>query len=372
MEAPDKLTIFIVAGRLGKSLVETKTLPLLETGRIKKIYIFRQEEGFSIEGAEYITIPRFILKIKPGFLQRIIRFAYEPLQLLWHTWKKKPDIINGIFTLPKGLNSVVVGKICNVKTIVSVIGGIVEISTGLPFPHFWKSINIRMLKTCSAATTTGSKVEKYLVNHGITAEKLFVYPGCIKTKVFSVRENVERDIDILFVGTFRNLKGPDRVLNVINNLVKHGLKIKASFLGTGYLFDEVKEKTMFLNLQEHVTFHGYINDPSPFFQRSKLLLMPSRSEGLPMAMLEAMASGCVPIVSNVGNISDVAKERRNAVLIENYLDIESFTQNARELLINDSLREKMSLLAVQTILNNYTPGKQAEVIHDVFNYMGCN
>ena len=65
MEIPKKLTIFIVAGRLGKSLVENKTLPFLQTGRIKKIYIFRQEKGFPIEGAEYITIPNLILTIKP-------------------------------------------------------------------------------------------------------------------------------------------------------------------------------------------------------------------------------------------------------------------------------------------------------------------
>ena len=274
--------------------------------------------------------------------------------------------------MPKGLNSVIVGKICNVKTIVSVIGGIVEITTSLPFARFWEYVNIRMLKSCSAATTTGSKVENYLVTKGVAAKKLFVYPGCIETKIFNVVETVEKDIDILFVGTFRNLKGPDRVLKVIHNLVQEGLSIKASFLGTGYLFEEVKQTIISLNLQDYVTLHGYINDPSPYFKRSRLLLMPSRSEGLPMAMLEAMASGCVPIVSNVGNISDAAMDKINAALVEDYLDIDSFTKNARVLLVNDSLRDKMSMQAVKTVQDNYIPGKQAEVIKKMFTYMGFN
>jgi glycosyltransferase involved in cell wall biosynthesis len=47
-----------------------------------------------------------------------------------------------------------------------------------------------------------------------------------------------------------------------------------------------------------------------------VLLMPSRFEGLPLALLESMAAGCVPVVSNRGSISTVVEDGRNGFLVE--------------------------------------------------------
>ncbi len=367
--ASHSLTIFVVAGRLGKSLVVTKTIPIIETGKTEKVYIFRETEGFSIAGASYITLPKFILKIKPASLKRIIRFIYEPIQLLYYTIKLKPNLINGIFTLPKGLNSLIVGKLCGIKTVVSVIGGIVEITTRLPVARFWERVNIKMLKACDAVTTTGSVVTNYLVQNGVPRDKQFIYPGCIQTDVFKFDESVEKDIDVLFVGTFRRLKGPDRVIEVIKRLLLDNVSINAVFLGSGYLLEEMQSKIETEQLEKHVKIIGYVNEPASYFQRAKTLMMPSTSEGLPMAMLEAMACGCVPIVSNVGNIADAAKKGVNAKVIDHWNDIEAFTNAAKLLINNNQMHKQMALEGINTIKNHYAPNKQSEVVTDMFSYV---
>jgi len=363
------LKIFIVVGRLGRSLTMTKTLPVIRTGKTDKIWIFREEEGFPIEGAQYITLPKWLIRLKPAFLKRILRFVYEPFQLYKYSIKFKPDIINGIYTLPKGLNSVIVGKFTGKLSIVSVIGGTIEITTRLPFERFWKWLNLTMLRHADAVSTTGTLVENYLIENGIKKEKQFIYPGCIDENKFKIDPKIKRDIDILFVGTLRKLKGPDRILKVILNLLNEGMQIKASFLGSGYMLNELKQIIEENNLNNSVTIHGHVDNPVEYFQRAKVLLMPSTSEGLPMAMLEAMACGCVPVVSNVGNITDAARNGENALVIDHWNDIPSFTSAAKKIINDDNFRKKLSYAGRQAIENKYTPEKQAVIIREMFKYL---
>lgn len=366
------LKIFIVAGRLGKTLTVSKTIPFTLHPNVSKVYIFRQEEGFYIQGAQYITLPNIILKLKPSFLQKIIRFIWEPLQLIYFSFKLEPDLINGVFTLPKGLNAVIAAKISESKSIVSVIGGVIEITTRLPFQAFWKGVNLKMLNTSDAVTTKGSKVTAYLINKGVFKEKIFNLNGSIDISTFYIDESIEKDIDILFVGTFRKLKGPDRVVEVVNNLVRQDIDVKAALLGDGYLFNAVQDQIKDMGLQNCVKLAGYQANPVKYFQRAKVILLPSKSEGLPTVMLEAMACGCVPVVSDVGNITDAAKHEENAMVLNHWNDIEGFAEASKKLLENDTFREKLSEEGRKTVEERYSPEKQSEVVDKILEYLELN
>ena len=90
-----KKVIFIVVGRLNASLTTSKVLPIIATNLFSSIYVFRERAGDPIKGVTYITsnIPRFI---KPAFLRRILQRIYEPIQLIYYSFKYKPIIINGL------------------------------------------------------------------------------------------------------------------------------------------------------------------------------------------------------------------------------------------------------------------------------------
>ena len=359
-------TVFFVVGRLGDSLVYQKIIPFIKNNYFGRIFIFKENQGFFIEGAEYILLPFWLRKLKYKFIKRIIRLIYEPIQLLKYAIKYKPDYINGIYTLPTGLNSVIVSTLIGSKSIVSVIGGTVEIDTYNRFKNIWCNINILMLKKASIVTTTGFNVTDYIVSLGVKQKKIFEFTGAVDTNKFFFDKHIKKDIDILFVGTFRGLKGPDRVVEMIHQIIAKGTKINAHFLGDGYLFKEIAKKVMLLRLINYITLEGYIKNPCMFFQRSKLVIMPSRSEGLSMAMLEAMSC----IVSNVGNMTDAAKHDINSFVVDDYKNIGKFIEYIEILLKDGDKWKYMSQNAITTVIDKYAVLKQTQIAEQIIEYGG--
>lgn len=368
MTGDNGLTVFLVVGRLPHSLTRTKAEPLLATGKIEKLYIFSQDHGFPIHGARYVELPETLRRISWKPLRKVCCLLYEPVQLFWYTLVLKPDYINGVGLKPKGINSFMVSLLLRRKSILSVIGGKVEIPGYSRLGFLWKRWNMLMLRRCSIVTTTGTNVSRFLKEEGVNSGKIFEMAGSIDTTVFKPDRSVERDIDILFVGTFRPLKGPDRILEIVTRLKPVLNNINVYLLGNGSLFPHIQQRVVELGLADHVTLAGHIKHPVSFFQRAKLLIMPSSSEGLSMAMLEAMACGCVPIVSNVGNMTDAAHHARNAMVVDDYRDIVTFSRYALQLLTDSGKWEELSTHARRMVVRRYSIAAQGKICDKMFEF----
>jgi glycosyltransferase involved in cell wall biosynthesis len=311
-----------------------------------------------------VDLPDFLKKLKINNPLKLLRLFYEFFQLLLYSLKYDPEYIWGIYTLPYGLYSVIVSLIIKSKSIVSVIGGNVEIETYFRMGKMFKEVNLWLLKNADAVTTMGNKGFAYLLGHGIQKEKLEIYTGGIDISKFRYIDQ-KRKTDVLFVGALRELKGPDRVLKVILSLKEEFPNISCKIVGDGYLKDSLMQFVSQHKLNNNIEILGYVNSTIGYFQNSKIIIIPSESEGLPMVMLEAMSCGVVPIVSNVGNVSDVAIHGNNSMVVNNFLDINLYKFYARELLSNPDKLHEMRCNAIKTVKENYSVSIQAEVFHRI-------
>jgi L-malate glycosyltransferase len=359
--------VFVVVGRLGKGLIISKVEPLTHSKHVDKVFIFAQQKGFDIKKAEYVLLPDWINKVPFKIIRKFIRFIVEPFQLLQYALKYRPMVINGIYTLPKGLNSMIVGKLTGLNSVVSVIGDKREIITYMKPHFFWKWFNINLLKMCNAVTTKGGKVNDYLIENGINSSKIFTLNGSISDR-FIFCEPCNKDIDIVFCGSFTHRKGPDRVLQVISKLQDSGKEIKSVFLGDGFLLDNM-QKTVVEKGIMYVEFLGHIDYTEQIFRRAKILIMPSHSEGLSTAMLEAMSCGCVPIVSDVGAMTVAAHHNINSMVVSDSNDIETFYRYSSELLEDNDKWNVLSLNAVSLAKSKYTAAAQAAIFDEILHYL---
>jgi glycosyltransferase involved in cell wall biosynthesis len=115
------------------------------------------------------------------------------------------------------------------------------------------------------------------------------------------------------MGRICDLKGADRVANAIQIIEQnHDFEAPILFVGDGNMRTELEAKLE----SNNVRFTGWLpkRDALRFLADSKLFLLPSRSEGLPKALLEAMARGTVPIVTPVGDMPDVVSNDNGYIL----------------------------------------------------------
>jgi glycosyltransferase involved in cell wall biosynthesis len=108
---------------------------------------------------------------------------------------------------------------------------------------------------------------------------------------------------IAFVGRLIANKGPDLVVDALAALRRDAQPFTASFIGDGPLSSEMQRRVTDAGLDHVVEFTGEVTDVADRLRRADILVRPSYTEGLPLAVIEAMASGVCVIASKVpGNM----------------------------------------------------------------------
>ncbi|MBB6612715.1 glycosyltransferase family 4 protein [Pontibacter sp. Tf4] len=122
----------------------------------------------------------------------------------------------------------------------------------------------------------------------------------------------EKSIEIISVGSLEQMyKAPDIVLKAIKMLLDDGILCKLTWLGDGRYKSEVEQIARNLNISSYVRFPGKVlsgDGVQKYLDESDMFVLASRTEGLPRALVEAMAKGLPCIGTNVGGIPELLDE----------------------------------------------------------------
>lgn len=142
------------------------------------------------------------------------------------------------------------------------------------------------------------------------------------------------DFVLLSVGELIPRKNHVLVLNALEELKKRGNLDDIQYLicGRGVLSEELKQKTSALGIANHVHFLGYRNDVNEICNASDLFVFMSLQEGLPVALMEAMACGLPVICSDIRGNSDLVTDGISGALVKK--DIGDVSQAIYESKIN--------------------------------------
>lgn len=118
-----------------------------------------------------------------------------------------------------------------------------------------------------------------------------------------------RTCTLIFVGSLAQLyKAPDVLIDAVGTCVREGLDLKLILVGDGKHQAELKARVAALGLENQVSFRGQLPTSEAVrdqLDRADLFILPSYQEGLPKAMVEAMARGLPCIGSTVGGIPEL-------------------------------------------------------------------
>jgi glycosyltransferase involved in cell wall biosynthesis len=111
---------------------------------------------------------------------------------------------------------------------------------------------------------------------------------------------VKNKISLVFIGRMETVKGPDILLKALKSIQKDILNFEVHFVGDGTLLNNLKEKAIDYNISDQIIFHGNINnfqEISDILTKADWLVIPSRSDSIPLVFSESMKCG-VPIIAS--------------------------------------------------------------------------
>ena len=121
---------------------------------------------------------------------------------------------------------------------------------------------------------------------------------------------------LLFLGWLDREKGVAELLEACRLLSAHR-RFTLDVVGEGNFSAPARDFVARHGLESLVRFHGWLQADAllQIFADDEVLVLPSWAEGLPNAMIEAMAAGLAVVVTSVGGIPDVVTDRRNALVV---------------------------------------------------------
>lgn len=120
-------------------------------------------------------------------------------------------------------------------------------------------------------------------------------------------EQTDQLYDLAFVGRLEDIKDPLRFIDIVSKLVKEFPSLKVVMMGEGNMEVQCRELIQRKQLNNVIELKGFMQNPYPVLRNSRLLVMTSRSEGLPIVALEALSLGkpvIVPRLTGIENIID--------------------------------------------------------------------
>ncbi len=205
-------------------------------------------------------------------------------------------------------------------------------------------------------TLYGKSLIPFAKKAGIKEKKIEVIPTGINNEKFdgeyiNLRNEFHIKDDekmILFIGLMLKRKGIDIILKTLNKLKEE--KFKMIFVGGGPEKKEFENLAQKLGLGEKVIFTGVRKDVKDLCRTADIFFLPSRGEGLPGVVMEAMSCSLPLLSSKIPCTTDLVKDTENGYLCE-IEDIDCYSQKLKELLQIKELREKMGLKSKELIKN---------------------
>ena len=183
--------------------------------------------------------------------------------------------------------------------------------------NFIDKIVLRKLEKVIAV----SERSKYLLESlGVDKSKITVVPNAIDKSTissFPVEAKEENEIiNIIAAGRFSFEKGFDHLLDAISEIKKQAPRFKLHLYGKGPEETNLREKAILLELTDQIDFCGFVDDILPIFAKMDMLVLSSRSEGMPVIILEAWSQAVGVLATAVGGVPELITSDKYGIVVE--------------------------------------------------------
>ena len=273
----------------------------------------------SIDKVEVIVPGTLLSRIFGNVPARLLTFLCVAL-------RSRPQAVGGFHLLLNGMIAALLARAGGGRSIYFCVGGPAEVQGGgilsenrlfeklrAPDPRIESKL-LQAVTEFDLVVTMGSRARAFFRERGVIGD-IQVISGGIDAARFG-SEGGPPIWDVVFVGRLAPIKQIDLLLRALVLVKREIPGVRAVIVGDGPLRQELETLAVGLGLGDAVEFTGQRMDISSILGRSKVFVLTSKTEGLSLALMEAMMAGLPAVVSDVGDLSDLVRHDENGFLVD--------------------------------------------------------
>jgi glycosyltransferase involved in cell wall biosynthesis len=271
------------------------------------------------------------------------------------------DVVHAIWSGWCGLIAVTSGRLLGIPSLVHIAGGelasIAEIGYGGRLKWHGRLREAWNLRTASALTAASTPMIEMLSALGFAAHRV---PLGVDLAAWPPRDPMPRDPSrparFIHVASLNRVKDQTTLLRALASLMRSGLNFEVKVVGEDTLNGAMHSVAAQLGLSDRVRFLGFLPQRQlrPIVEAADLMILSSRHEAGPLAMLEAAVAGVPTVGTAVGHISEWSPAAAACVPVGDWA---SLTESISRLLRDDDLRLRIAREALRRAVRedaNYT------------------
>ncbi|MBU6435506.1 MAG: glycosyltransferase family 4 protein, partial [Nitrospirae bacterium] len=268
-------------------------------------------------------------------------------------------------------------KLCGITHVVRTVHGLREPFEGLQDfkMSLYEAIERTVHRYCvDSIIGVSSQIERKYKGEGAVSRVTCIRNGIdlegksAQTDRWRTRKDLGVDAGTCLIGTIGRLtpvKGIPYLLEAASILLRQGANVKVLVVGDGSIRLDLMAKTHDLGITENVVFLGHREDTDELLQALDIFVLPSLSEGIPMALLEAMAASRAVVASRVGGIPEIVEDGFEGFLVEP-MDPDSLAERCRRLIASPDVARKMGEQARKRVERDFSATAMADRVASVY------
>ena len=230
------------------------------------------------------------------------------------------------------------------------------------------------LKRYDQVIAVSPKLFDHCLMRGVRHERLSHVANGVDTGEYTRRQTIEQARAALGIGPDRFVigvvgrlsveKGADRAVAAIAALRKGYANVQLHLIGDGPAHGELAALAAAQGVDDAVRFWGWQGDARSYYEAMDMLLLPSRTEGLPNAVLEAMSMQVPVAATNVGGVRDLLEAGRCGVILND--DVSTWPGHIAPLIVSEDRRREMARRARQRIEEHFTFDARMKKVFTVY------
>ena len=270
------------------------------------------------------------------------------------------DLIH-IYGLKANIIGRLIGRLAGCKNIVAGLRSIYPGNKESNLHLFLDKITLCLVKLYISNSKTAVD---FLIGKGYPPKIFRVVHSGIDL-VTQIKKQESKVSTIITVARFEPPKDYKTLLLAFDILNKKGFKFTSLLVGGGSKKEEMMELSAQMGLKDRVSFLGEKENVSEDLERSDIFAFSSLFEGLPRAIMEAMAARLPVVAVDVGGVSELVDDEKTGFLVKAE-DAHALADKIEKLLLDKDIRKRMGESGMEKIKKEFSMDRLVKEMEGIY------